>query len=113
MRLTSRIGSSLKSWMKTKLRRLITAACHNRLALAAARRLKLSAAVVSPVLPTASHPGAATLGLIRFARLCRTSPLPIYGLGGIRRDITRRTKACGMAGTIPLKPHRQAGTNPV
>ena len=26
MRLTSRIGSSLKSWMKTKLRRLITAA---------------------------------------------------------------------------------------
>ena len=32
---------------------------------------------------TASHPGARPLGPLLFARLVRTSPLPVYALGGI------------------------------
>ena len=96
--------------------RLITAACHNRIGLGKAGRLKLDAALLSPVFPTASHPGAKTLGLARFAALSRAAGLPVYGLGGMRKNTARammaRTNACGVAGTIPLNTYRQAGKNP-
>ena len=97
-------------WARRR-KRLVTAACHDRLALGIACRLGITAALVSPVLATHSHPDARPLGLMRFARLCRATPLPLFGLGGMRHDIRRRTGAAGMAGTIPLKPKRQAGTN--
>ena len=90
--------------------RLITAACHSRLALNRARRLKVDAALLSPVFPTASHPGAKILGLPHFASLCKKVPIPIYGLGGMRRKTAaltlRHTNAVGVAATIPLKSKR-------
>ena len=92
-------------------KRLVTAACHTRLALGHAQKLRLSAALVSPVFATDSHPGAPCLGLIRFATLCRSTPVPVYGLGGIRKNICVRTGAKGVSGTIPLKPNRRPGTN--
>ena len=91
--------------------KLITAACHTQCAIGRAWQLGLSAGLVSPILPTASHPDARPLGILRFAALCRSTPLPLYALGGIRTDLRRRTGAKGMAGTIPLKSIRQAVTN--
>jgi 8-oxo-dGTP diphosphatase len=44
--------------------------------------------VLSPVLPTQSHPGAATLGWERFAQLCLDMPMPVFALGGMRADMT-------------------------
>lgn len=85
-----------------RTKRLITAACHSRSALARARKLKISAALVSPVFSTDSHPGARPLGVLRFTALCRGTAVPVYALGGIRRNIGKRSTACGMAGTIPL-----------
>ncbi|MBK8098416.1 MAG: thiamine phosphate synthase [Planctomycetes bacterium] len=40
-------------------------------------------ALLAPVLPTTSKPGATTLGIERAAALTATSPLPVLWLGGI------------------------------
>ncbi len=87
-------------------KRLITVACHSRQVLGQARKLKMSAALVSPVFATDSHPGATALGLLRFTTLCRSTGIPVFALGGVRRNIAKRTKAYGMAGTIPLNTTR-------
>lgn len=63
---------------------LCAASCHNAEELAQAARLGLDFVVLSPVLPTASHPGAQTLGWPGFANLVADHPLPVYALGGMR-----------------------------
>jgi 8-oxo-dGTP diphosphatase len=63
---------------------LCAASCHNREELAHAAALGVDFAVLSPVLPTGSHPGAPTLGWERFAELCADLPMPVYALGGMQ-----------------------------
>ena len=67
--------------------RLVGASCHNRRELYRAAELGVDFVVLSPVLPTPSHPGAATLGWERFAELCLDLPLPVFALGGMRLDM--------------------------
>lgn len=63
------------------LPRLITA--HALAEIGAARRARASAILLSPVFPTRSHPGAATLGPLRFRLLAARSPVPVIALGGM------------------------------
>lgn len=60
------------------------ASCHDAAELVRAAGLGASFAVLSPVLPTASHPGAPVLGWERFAALVRDCPIPVYALGGMQ-----------------------------
>lgn len=69
---------------------LVTAAAHDRRALARAAAIGADAVLVSPVFATASHPGARALGPHRLARLIDTSPLPVIALGGVDRISARR-----------------------
>ena len=90
--------------------RWLTAAAHGRAGLVRAARAGARAALLSPVFPTASHPGAPTLGPVRFAGLVRASPLPVYALGGIDARRARRlagTGACGLAGVGAFAAARQ------
>jgi 8-oxo-dGTP diphosphatase len=66
---------------------LWAASCHNREELLHAARLDADFAVLSPVLPTQSHPGAPTLGWDGFAAACRDLPMPVYALGGMQVDL--------------------------
>jgi 8-oxo-dGTP diphosphatase len=66
---------------------LLAASCHDREELLRAADLGVDFAVLSPVLPTHSHPGAATLGWVRFMELCLDLPMPVYALGGMRADM--------------------------
>jgi 8-oxo-dGTP diphosphatase len=66
---------------------LWAASCHNREELLQAATLGADFAVLSPVLPTASHPGAPVLGWEHFAALCRDLPMPVFSLGGMRREL--------------------------
>lgn len=66
---------------------LWAASCHNREELLHAARLDADFAVLSPVLPTRSHPGAPTLGWDGFAAACRDLPMPVYALGGMKVDL--------------------------
>lgn len=61
------------------------ASCHSSASLQHAAALGLDFVVLSPVLPTLSHPGTATLGWTKFAELSANSPLPVYALGGLSR----------------------------
>jgi thiamine-phosphate pyrophosphorylase len=98
---SGRLAAAL-GWARRR-RRLVTAACHSPAALARAGRLGLTAALLSPVFATASHPGAATLGPLRFARWCRRAPLPVMALGGISGRTARRLAASGAAGLAALE----------
>ena len=65
---------------------LAAASCHTREELERAMQLDLDFAVLGPVKPTASHAGAATLGWERFAALARGATIPVYAIGGLRRE---------------------------
>lgn len=62
---------------------LVAASCHDPRELAHACALGLDFVVCSPVLPTPSHPGAATLGWTGLRRLTEAASVPVYALGGM------------------------------
>lgn len=59
------------------------ASCHSVESIQRAGDLGLDFVVLSPVLPTLSHPGAPTLGWKKFAELRADAALPVYALGGL------------------------------
>lgn len=67
--------------------RLWAASCHNREELLHAARLGADFVVLSPVLPTPSHPGEPTLGWDKFTELCLDLPMPVFALGGMQLDM--------------------------
>lgn len=62
------------------------ASCHNAEELRRAEALGCDFALLSPVLPTQSHPGAAHLGWERFAEIADGAEIPVYALGGLALD---------------------------
>jgi len=79
---------------------LCAASCHNREELLQAAALGVDFVVLSPVLPTRSHPGEPTLGWERFADLCADLPMPVFALGGMKRamlDTAMQHNAHGVA----------------
>jgi 8-oxo-dGTP diphosphatase len=77
--------------------------CHDAAELAHAAALEADFALLSPVLPTRSHPGAATLGWDRFAALAAASPIPVYGLGGLERNDIAAAQSHGAHGVALLR----------
>jgi 8-oxo-dGTP diphosphatase len=59
------------------------ASCHSGEELRRAEALGCDFVVLSPVLPTQSHPGAAHLGWESFAAIVAGSSIPVYALGGL------------------------------
>ncbi len=62
---------------------LVGASCHNQRELARAADLGLDYALLSPIKPTASHPGVTELGWERFSALADKAALPVFALGGM------------------------------
>lgn len=77
------------------LPRLVTS--HSLAEIGAAARARASAILLSPVLPTRSHPGSATLGPLRFRLLAARSPVPVIALGGMDRRRARMFAGFGWA----------------
>lgn len=77
---------------------LVTAAAHSPRAIMRAAQAGADAVLLAPVFPTNSHPGAASIGPLRFAAWTRQSPVPVYALGGISIPSARRLTASGAAG---------------
>ena len=78
----------------------VGASCHTAEQLAHAAALELDFVLLSPVLPTLSHPDQAGMGWEAFARLIEFSPLPVFALGGMTPamlDTARRHGAHGIA----------------
>ncbi len=82
-------ASQLASLKERPKVRLCSASCHNLEELRRAEELGCDFALLSPVLPTKSHPGAVTLGWEGFAEIVKGSSIPVYALGGLsRQDMT-------------------------
>lgn len=64
----------------------LSASCHDMEQLQAAFDAGADFALLSPVFPTASHPGAPHLGVGRFRELAAAAPLPVVALGGITTE---------------------------
>lgn len=62
------------------------ASCHSAEELRRAQALGCDFALLSPVLPTQSHPGAAHLGWQNFAAIAADSSIPVYALGGLSHE---------------------------
>ncbi len=88
---------------------IVTAAAHGPAALRRAQRAGADAILLSPVFPTASHPGAATLGALRFARYAGTLAVPIYALGGMSGERARRLQGSDPAGFAGIGGFSQPG----
>jgi 8-oxo-dGTP diphosphatase len=87
--------------------RWVAASCHDARELEHAAAIGVDFAVLGPVLPTRSHPHAATLGWERFADLARLAAMPVYALGGVGSDalaIAKRAGAQGVAGISAFWP---------
>ena len=61
------------------------ASCHNVEELRRAEALGCDFALLSPVLPTRSHPGGPALGWDKFAEYAAGATIPVYALGGLKR----------------------------
>lgn len=90
--------SQIPCWRKRYPRARISAAVHDLPSLLRASRYGADWLLLSPLFATASHPGQTPLGLVRFARIATLSPLPVYALGGIRKESLNRLKLLKTAG---------------
>jgi len=70
--------------------RLVTV--HSLREIGRANRQRTDAVLLSPVFATRSHPGATTLGVVRFRLLARWSRLPVIALGGMDQAKARRLR---------------------
>ena len=66
--------------------RWCAASCHSAQELARAIELGVDFAVLGPVQATPSHPGSMPLGWENFAALARGASVPVFALGGMKRD---------------------------
>lgn len=92
----------LKAFRREAPNLILTAAAHDRDALRRAADAGADAALLSPVFPTDSHPGAPALGLAAFKDLVAASPLPIYALGGLTARTVGRLDGLALAGVAAI-----------
>ena len=79
------------------------ASCHNADELALAAEMGADFALLSPVLPTLTHPGAPTLGWETFSKWAAASPIPVYGLGGLTAADVGLAQSHGAHGVALLR----------
>jgi len=82
---------------------LVAASCHNRAELVQASLIHVDFSVLSPVLPTASHPQVTPLGWAGFQHLRLHSDVPVYALGGMQPDNLNMARQMGAQGLAMIQ----------
>jgi len=81
----------------------VGASCHDEAGLERAAGLGVDYVMLSPVLPTRTHPEASPLGWVRFAELAGDCGLPVYALGGLGLGDISRARSCGAHGVAGMR----------
>ncbi|SFD24715.1 8-oxo-dGTPase [Thiohalospira halophila DSM 15071] len=81
----------------------VGASCHSAADLARAEEVGADFALLSPVAPTASHPGTEPLGWAGFGRLVAGARLPVYALGGVGPGDRAAAVAAGARGLAGIR----------
>lgn len=76
----------------------LTAPVHSIPEIRAAEKKGARLLFLSPLYPTQSHPGARSLGRVRFLALCQQARRPIIALGGMTAARFARIKSMGIYG---------------
>ncbi|MCF6280950.1 MAG: Nudix family hydrolase [Candidatus Polarisedimenticolaceae bacterium] len=82
--------------------KLLGASCHNLAELQQAEKVGVDYVLLSPVLPTDSHPGAPSLGWDCFADWVAQVNLPVFALGGMRARDLPQVKQLGGQGIAAI-----------
>ena len=82
---------------------LLAVSCHSPEDLAAAAGLAADFAMLSPVLPTRSHPDADPLGWGRFAAWVDQASVPVFALGGMRPELIETAWQHGAQGIAAIR----------
>ena len=72
--------------------RWVSASGHTLEEVRLANEVGVDALLISPILPTLSHPGESGIGWAQFAELTREATMPTYALGGTSEIICRNGK---------------------
>ncbi|HWH35176.1 MAG TPA: Nudix family hydrolase [Acidimicrobiales bacterium] len=91
-------GAALAGLVERPPARLWAVSAHNAEDLERASALNADVALVSPVLPTASHPGSQALGWDGLRALVAASPVPCYAQGGLGPGDIATARAAGALG---------------
>ncbi|MDO9105164.1 MAG: Nudix family hydrolase [Methylovulum sp.] len=83
--------------------RWLGASCHNLQELLHAQAIGVDFAVLAPVMPTHTHPDAATLGWEQFAQLLTQVNLPVYALGGMSLSSLTTARLAGAQGIASIR----------
>lgn len=81
----------------------VGASCHGPEELRLAERIGVDFVVLSPVMSTASHPGAAPIGWDGLHALCESTSLPVYALGGMSPANLPEAWAAGAQGIAAIR----------
>ncbi|MCP4284287.1 MAG: Nudix family hydrolase [Gammaproteobacteria bacterium] len=81
----------------------VAASCHNATELQQAQRIGVDFAVLSPVLATASHPGAEPLGWQHFQAMVEQVNMPVYALGGMLPSMIGQARDYGGQGIAAIR----------
>jgi len=80
----------------------LSASCHNASELAHACNIGVDFVVLSPVMPTNTHPGAATLGWQAFEELLAVVTVPAFALGGMTLEDLPKAQRAGGQGVAAI-----------
>ena len=81
----------------------VAASCHSAEELRHAASIGVDFTLLSPVLPTASHPGERGMGWSAFAELIEASPIPVFALGGMKTGLLEEARAHGAHGIALMR----------
>lgn len=81
----------------------LAASCHDAAELTLAAHIGCDFVTVSPVLASASHPGASTLDWSGLATLTADSAVPCYALGGLGREHLTQAREHGAFGVAGIR----------
>lgn len=81
----------------------VAASCHSAEELSHAASIGVDFALLSPVLPTASHPGERGMGWSAFAELIERSPIPVFALGGMETGMLEEARGHGAHGIALMR----------
>lgn len=82
---------------------LVGASCHDPAQMQQALGVGADYIVLGSVLATPSHPQVATLGWQGFARLAALSQVPVYAIGGMRREHLNKVRELGGHGIAAMR----------
>lgn len=81
---------------------LFGVSCHNAEEIVHAQNIGADYLLLSPVLPTASHPATDPLGWDSFSALVELANIPVYALGGVGEEHIKIAQSCGAQGVAGI-----------